>query len=206
VKKLSVLIALVLLALAGTGYAQSQETATAEAAQVLYPPLPEDRSVAGLRTFLDNIFGDEDRARYYQEVPPCRVFDTRSDPQSWYLRNGETRTFQLPDAGSCGLPNEAVDAVVQVTTYGIYARFGMMPGFLYFTTPNAISLGGLALGYGLAPFAYFEVGVWTKTRGVVQLATIPGYPHGYKGLGIKALYGDVFVVVDLIGYTTRRAQ
>jgi hypothetical protein len=209
-KKLSVLLVLTLIAfvVAGTGFAQTSIPAKEEMLTDLnFPPLPPDDSIVGLQQLIKNNFGDN-TARLYQKVKPCRVLDTRNSPEG-YIRNGLAEARYAPVAGCLNdyyMPNEWVDVVIQVTAIGVQNWYPA--GLLKTTSQSSPQQVGLALGLGEAPVVYFWEGQVSQRGVVVRLQNAPANSRyaGTKVIGLYAENGSTHAIVDVIGFTIKRAE
>lgn len=215
-KKLSVLIALI-LAFAGTGYAQT--SASAKSYQQLVPPPIGifTNKVVGLTLPVGVNLGSGTVNYNLVATTPCRLVDTIGLPfrpenaatnplmyNGGPFANGETRTYPL--SGFClDVPESAVGIVLRIASLGLTDNSLGCGGNVSTTTLSTPSAsGGGPNGCVPSQFVVFWPGQFNSVTGLALVTPVYGLGgYSYNSIGIKVTGGTTHVVADVLGYITQ---
>lgn len=199
-KRSAILAVVMLLIVAGTGYAEEPVVA---AYPIFKDTNPFSTKVENLKLGMELTFGDK-REMSYTPVPACALVDTTAIPGDMFFKEDEVRSFAVE--AKCGVPKEAEHVTLRIVATGVRVpSWWNIPGVGFYTsTPNSASDGvGMMLG-GIKPAIVFaeSVGKTSVGAAVVELKNL-AIPFGsVKGVEVIAKYGDAHALIEVVGYTT----
>ena len=200
IRRLVILIALALLVIAGTGYAEDPTASPSTYFNLLPRQNPFEVPAQNTKLSLELPFGDR-REVVYVPMKACVL----TGPSSNWFVDKETRVYF---AGNCGgVPETAEHLFIRVTAIGVNIQdYGWdFPGAgFYTTTPNSASTetGTLYGGWVQAIVFVQRAGQVETGAAIVELKLFQASGFAMrKGFELELKYGEAYAIVEVVGYT-----